>query len=50
MLTWPEYSRFAASLFAILGPFAAVSVYLSPTKELAAWERSAHRRSHLPQR
>jgi len=50
MLTWPEYSRFAASLFAILGSFAAVSVYLSPTKELAAWERSAHRRSHLPQR
>jgi len=40
MLTWPEYSRFAASLLAILGPFAAVSVYLSITKELAARERS----------
>jgi multiple antibiotic resistance protein len=40
MLTWPEYSRFAVSLFAILGPFAAISVYLSLTKELAAWERS----------
>jgi multiple antibiotic resistance protein len=40
MLSWPEYSNFSVSLFAILTPFAAVPAYLSLTKEFTAWERS----------
>jgi multiple antibiotic resistance protein len=40
VLSWPEYSRFAVSLFAILTPFAAVPAYLSLTRGFTAWERS----------
>lgn len=40
MLPWPEYTRFALSLFAILTPFAAVPAYLSLTSGVATWERS----------
>jgi len=40
MLPWPEYTRFALSLFAILTPFAAVPAYLSLTSGVASWERS----------
>jgi multiple antibiotic resistance protein len=40
MLSWPEYSRFAVSLFAILTPFAAVPTFLSLTEDLPSLERS----------
>jgi multiple antibiotic resistance protein len=40
MLPWPEYSRFAISLFAILTPFAAVPAFLSITEGLPSLERS----------
>jgi multiple antibiotic resistance protein len=40
MLPWPEYSRFAVSLFAILTPFAAVPAFLSLTQGLPSPERS----------
>jgi multiple antibiotic resistance protein len=40
MLPWSEYPHFAASLLAILTPFAAVPPYLSLTRGLTTWERS----------
>src|SRR5260370_15093908 len=40
VLPWPEYSRFAISLFAILTPFAAVPAFLSISEGLASPERS----------
>src|SRR5258708_16776421 len=40
MLPWPEYSRFAISLFAIRTPFAAVPAFLSITEGLPSLERS----------
>jgi multiple antibiotic resistance protein len=40
MLPWPEYPHFAASLLAILTPFAAVPAYLSLTQGFTNWERS----------
>ncbi len=40
MLPWPEYSRFAISLFAILTPFAAVPAFLLITEGLPSRERS----------
>jgi len=40
MLSWPEYSRFAVSLFTILTPFAAVPTFLSLTEDLPSLERS----------
>lgn len=40
MLPWLEYPHFAASLLAILTPFAAVPAYLSLTHDLPTWEQS----------
>jgi hypothetical protein len=43
MLPWPEYSHFAASLFALLIPFAAVPAYLSLTQGFTACDGRAPR-------
>src|SRR5262249_18916194 len=40
MLSWPEYTRFAMSLFAILTPFAAVPLFLNLTEGLPSPEKS----------
>jgi multiple antibiotic resistance protein len=40
MLSWPEYSRFSFSLFAMLAPFAAIPPFLSLTIGLTSPEKS----------
>jgi multiple antibiotic resistance protein len=40
VLSFPEYSRFAISLFTIITPFAAVPTFLSFTRDLPTNERS----------